>query len=156
MCFTFTLKKMPFLMTYMYRWDGWMASLTQWAWVWTNSRRRWRTGKLSVLQSIGSQRLGCDWTVIALPICITLSFLKTGFHHPPHSLLSVAAMTMNFNYICGSKDSSVSKVHTHGSRLQILFWRTQSKGLELVFFFFRLIKICWTNFKPWMSYVIRT
>ena len=21
------------------RWDGWMASLTQWTWVWANSRR---------------------------------------------------------------------------------------------------------------------
>ena len=26
-------------------WDGWMASLTQRTWVWTNSRRRWRTRK---------------------------------------------------------------------------------------------------------------
>ena len=26
-------------------WDGWMASLTQWTWVWENSRRWWRTGK---------------------------------------------------------------------------------------------------------------
>ena len=25
-------------------WDGWMASLTQWTWVWTNSGRYWRTG----------------------------------------------------------------------------------------------------------------
>ena len=30
-------------------WDGWMASLTQWAWLWTNSRRYWRTGKPGVL-----------------------------------------------------------------------------------------------------------
>ena len=26
-------------------WDGWMASPTQWTWVWANSRRYWRTGK---------------------------------------------------------------------------------------------------------------
>ena len=26
-------------------WDGWMISLTQWTWVWPNSRRWWRTGK---------------------------------------------------------------------------------------------------------------
>ena len=26
-------------------WDGWMASLTQWTWVWANSGRQWRTGK---------------------------------------------------------------------------------------------------------------
>ena len=42
------------------RWDGWMMSLTQRTWVWTNSGRLWRTGKPSVLQSTGSQRLGHD------------------------------------------------------------------------------------------------
>ena len=42
-------------------WDGWMASPTQWAWVWTNSRIWWRTGKPVVLQSMGSQRVRQDW-----------------------------------------------------------------------------------------------
>ena len=40
------------------RWDGWMASLTQWTWVWTNSGRWWRTRKPGVLQSVGLQRVG--------------------------------------------------------------------------------------------------
>ena len=40
--------------------DGWMASLTQWTWIWANSRRWWRTGKPVVLQSIGSQIVGHD------------------------------------------------------------------------------------------------
>ena len=30
---------------------------TQWTWVWANSRRWWSTGKPSVLQSLGSQRV---------------------------------------------------------------------------------------------------
>ena len=30
-------------------WDGWMASPTQWTWVWASSRRWWGTGKLGVL-----------------------------------------------------------------------------------------------------------
>ena len=38
-------------------WDGWIASLTQWTWVWTNSGREWRTGKPAVLQAMGSQRV---------------------------------------------------------------------------------------------------
>ena len=42
-------------------WDGWVASLTQWTWVWANSRRLWRIGKPGVLQSVGSQRIGQDW-----------------------------------------------------------------------------------------------
>ena len=37
-------------------WDGWMASSTQWTWVWT-SCRWWRRGKPGVLQSIGSQKV---------------------------------------------------------------------------------------------------
>ena len=39
-------------------WDGWMASPTQWTWVWVSSRSSWWTEKLGVLQSIGSQRVG--------------------------------------------------------------------------------------------------
>ena len=42
-------------------WDGWMASSTQQIWVWTNSRRWWRTGKPDMLQSRGLQREGHDW-----------------------------------------------------------------------------------------------
>ena len=39
---------------------GWMASLTQRKWVWANSGRWWRTGR-SVVESMGSQRVGCYW-----------------------------------------------------------------------------------------------
>ena len=42
-------------------WDGWMASLTQWLWVWANSGRWLRTGKPGMLQSTGLQRVGHDW-----------------------------------------------------------------------------------------------
>ena len=42
-------------------WDGWMASPMQWAWTWANSRRWWGTGKLGVLQSMGSERVLNDW-----------------------------------------------------------------------------------------------
>ena len=42
-------------------WDGWMASPTQWPWVWVNSRSWWWTGRPGVLQFMGSQRVGHDW-----------------------------------------------------------------------------------------------
>ena len=38
-------------------WDGWLASLTQWTWVWVNFGSWWWTGRPSVLQSMGSQRV---------------------------------------------------------------------------------------------------
>ena len=42
-------------------WDGWMASPTQWTWVWVNSGSWWWTGKPGMLQSMGSQRVRNDW-----------------------------------------------------------------------------------------------
>ena len=42
-------------------WDGWMASLTWWTWVSVNSGSWWWTGRLGVLQFIGSQRVRQDW-----------------------------------------------------------------------------------------------
>ena len=42
-------------------WDGWMASPTQWTWVWVNSRSWWWTGRPGVLRFIRSQRVGHDW-----------------------------------------------------------------------------------------------
>ena len=42
-------------------WDGWMASPTQWAWVWVSSGSWWWTGRPVVLRFTGSQRVGHDW-----------------------------------------------------------------------------------------------
>ena len=42
-------------------WDAWMASPTQWTWVWVNSGSWWCTGRPGVLQSVGLQRVGHDW-----------------------------------------------------------------------------------------------
>ena len=42
-------------------WDGWMASSTQWTWVWVDSRSWCWTGRPGVLQFMGSQRVRHDW-----------------------------------------------------------------------------------------------
>ena len=42
-------------------WNGWMASPTQWTWVWASSGSRWWTGKPGMLQSMGLQRVRRDW-----------------------------------------------------------------------------------------------
>ena len=44
-------------------WDGWMASLTWWTWVWVNSGSWWWTGRPGVLQFMGSKRVGHDWAI---------------------------------------------------------------------------------------------
>ena len=44
-------------------WDGWMASLTRWTWVWVNSGSWWWTGRPGVLQSLRSQRVRHNWAI---------------------------------------------------------------------------------------------
>ena len=42
-------------------WYGWMASPTQWTWVWVDSGSWWWTGRPSMLWFMGSQRVRHDW-----------------------------------------------------------------------------------------------
>ena len=55
-------------------WDGWMATATQWTWVWVNSGSSWRTGKPGMLQSMGwqSRTWLSDWTEVRHKWCVTL------------------------------------------------------------------------------------
>ena len=57
-------------------WDGWMASLTWWTWVWVSSGSWWWTGRPGVLQSMGSQRIGHDGVT-------QLNFFTTEPHGKP-------------------------------------------------------------------------
>ena len=56
-------------------WDGWMASLTQWTWVWVNSESWWWRGRPGMLQSMGSQRVRHDWATQ-----LNWGVLKAHFH----------------------------------------------------------------------------
>ena len=53
-------------------WDGWMASLTWWTWVWASSGARWWIGKPGMLQSLGSQRVRHDWATELSRTAITV------------------------------------------------------------------------------------
>ena len=41
-------------------WDGWMALLTQWTWVWVDSGSWWWRGRPGMLRFMGSQRVRHD------------------------------------------------------------------------------------------------
>ena len=42
-------------------WDGWMASLTRWTWVWVNSGSWWWTGRPGVPRFMRSQIVRHNW-----------------------------------------------------------------------------------------------
>ena len=57
-------------------WDGWVASPTQWIWVWVNSGSWWWTGRPGVLRSMGSQRVGHDWVTELTDVAFCLKDFK--------------------------------------------------------------------------------
>ena len=65
-------------------WDGWMASLTQWTWVWANSRKQWRLGNPGLLWSMGLQRVGHDFATEKQKQLLYFCFIKN-FHTVLHS-----------------------------------------------------------------------
>ena len=68
--------------------DGWMASLTQWTWVWENSWRQWRAGKPCELQSMGSQRIRHNWVT------------EDAHTHTQHSMICIYHISIHW-YING-------------------------------------------------------
>ena len=55
-------------------WDGWMASLTRWTWVWVNSGSWWWTGRAGVLQFMGSQRVGHGWVTELTELLLIIAY----------------------------------------------------------------------------------
>ena len=70
-------------------WDGWMASLTQWTWVWASSGSWWWTGKPDVVQSVGlqSQTWLSDWTTRAQQQISLLLNVPTHFQNSEFDMM---------------------------------------------------------------------
>ena len=87
--------------------DGWVASLTQWTWVWVSSRRWRRTGKPGVLLSRGFQRVGHDWaTAWQQPRQIVISLEQTLRDYVENSvgeIISFNPLTDLRNYFWSNK-----------------------------------------------------
>ena len=69
-------------------WDGWMASLTQWTWLWVKSGSCWWTGRPGVLHSMGSQRVRQDWTTELNRTELSLHIHTQTHTHTHHTSLS--------------------------------------------------------------------
>ena len=59
-----------------------MASLTQWTWIWVDSGSWWWTGRSGALQSMGWQRVRHDWAT-ELNWRITWALIWALVHMPP-------------------------------------------------------------------------
>ena len=126
-------------------WDGWMASLTWWTWVWVNSGSWWWTGRPGVLRFMGSQswtRLS-DWTelkwYLVVHVCAQSLYLCP-IHCNAMDCSHQAPQSMGFfrqEYWVGSHSLFQGIFLTQGSNSLLLYCRW--------------ILYCWTTGKALSS-----
>ena len=95
-------------------WDGWMASLTRWTWVWVNSGSCWWTGRPGVLWFMRSQRVGHDWATelnwTEFDLILSQDLLVPSLHLTPFFSKNERMK------VGGQKDSSEKNAGTRGCR----------------------------------------
>ena len=94
-------------------WYGWMASPTQWLWVWVSSGSWWWTGRPGVLQSMGSQKLDMTeplnwtelnwfpetWSYVALELLVSKGgFASNSSHDNKSSELDCYVAILEFSW----------------------------------------------------------
>ena len=107
-------------------WDGWTASPMWWTWVWVGFRSWWWTGKLGMLQSMGSQSDTTEWLKwIELNYSILLlkwEFLRVPFHFTvPWGNLTYLPPALNLLFQADPSRNSISSLD-HSSKFQICIW----------------------------------
>ena len=106
-------------------WDGWMASPTQWAWIWESSGRWWRIGKPGVLQSMGLQRVGHNWVTAQQQQLESLISIHTHLcffcNNQRSSYLAFSHLKL-FCRTCRELTCSLSHLHLNSTFSMFLSW----------------------------------
>ena len=92
-------------------WDGWMASPTQWTWVWVDFGSWWWTGRPGMLWFMGSQRVGHN--------CVTELNWVRYIHVAANGIISFLLMAEQYSivymypifFIHSSVDGHLGYVH---------------------------------------------
>ena len=94
-------------------WDGWMASLTRWSWVWVNSGSLWWTGRPGMLQFMGSLRVGHEWAT-------ELNWTETN---------RINAFKFNYYWELANNTELIKRIHVYLSFLLELLAFSMHKSL---------------------------
>ena len=112
-------------------WDGWMASPSQWTWVWVNSGSWWWTGRLGMLRFMGLQRVRHDWATELnwTELNYEEAFKSIAFCFPVvQSVKNPPAMWEDLGLIPGCEDPLEKGTAIHSSILAWKIPRTEELG----------------------------
>ena len=123
-------------------WDSWMASPTQWTWVWVNSGSWWWTGRPGMLWFMGSQRVRQDWaTELNWFFCHLCICTHTYTQTYPHSANSVS-LGNSHNLLSASLHASLLiSSHWNISKLQQyqLMWAFPSVYCSIITYYLGIL-----------------
>ena len=115
-------------------WDGWMASPTQWTWVWVNSGSWWWTGRLACWGPWGHKESdtteGLNWTELRLmqvysSLNILWHCLSLGLEWK--QTFSIPVATAEFSKFAGILSAALSQHHPLGFEItQLEFFTSTS------------------------------
>ena len=83
-------------------WEGWMASPTQWTWVWVNSGSWWWTGRPGLLRSMGSQSRTTErlnWTDALQYSCLENSMDRGAWSATVHGVAKSGTWLIDFHLL---------------------------------------------------------
>ena len=110
------------------RWDGWMASLTQQTWVWTNSGRWWWTIKPGMLQPMGLQKditeqLNNIWSYMCCTAFIASHYTRQSFACSATALENVyAILPIIFRFGSPGKNSETTRKYPCENLFPLKSW----------------------------------
>ena len=118
-------------------WDGWMASLTQWRWVWVSFGSWWWTERPDVLQSMGSQIVVHEWVTELTERQTKYSFMDewSEVKWNSFSLVWLFVMPWTSPWISLGQNTGVHS-------LSLLQWIFPTQGLNPVLLHCRWILYC--------------
>ena len=123
-------------------WDGQMASLTRWTWVWVSSGSWWSTERPAMMQSMGSQRVGYDWaTELNWTGSVSLQASKWGWGHGLGKVIATLfwkQANLKISNPCPKEPSSLSEFQASfilkGKRLYLVFSDNSRRNLIIFCF----------------------
>ena len=122
-------------------WEGWMASPTQWTWVWVDSGSWWWAGRPGMLWFMGSQRVRHDWVTELNWTDVAIISIYNGYKIPiiigaslvAQTVKSLPAVQETQVQSLGGEDPLEEDMATHSSILAWKIpWMEEPGGLQFM------------------------
>ena len=141
-----------------------MASLTQWTWVWVDSRSWWWTGRSGVLRFMGSRRVGHNWVgklnwielgINLICLCLSQAHLLSDLSNSTLVDSSYQLIYHSASYVSGEKIGGCSVLSYSCFYFQFFSHGSFYYLIEVINLHLQGVFLLWGREKPYFSKPLR-